>query len=66
MRPVDETGRIPAGRSKGQEIVGTADYLALRDAIVERAAAARERAARVVNTELVPLYWSIGRTILTE
>lgn len=32
---------------------------------MERAAAARERAARAVNAELVLLYWSIGRTILT-
>ncbi|MHB2001656.1 MAG: PDDEXK nuclease domain-containing protein [Solirubrobacteraceae bacterium] len=37
----------------------------MRDAIVERATAARERAARAVNTELVLLYWSIGRVILT-
>ena len=34
--------------------------------IVERAAAARQRAARAVNAELVLLYWSIGRMILTE
>lgn len=34
--------------------------------IVERAATARERVSRAVNTELVLLYWSIGRAILTE
>jgi predicted nuclease of restriction endonuclease-like (RecB) superfamily len=66
VRPADDTGRLPAARPNSQEIAATADYAALRDAIVERAAAARERAARAVNTELVLLYWSIGRAILTE
>lgn len=66
MRPADDTGRLPAARPKSQEIAATADYAALRDAIVERASAARERAARAVNTELVLLYWSIGRAILIE
>lgn len=40
--------------------------MALRDGIVERVTTARERAVRAVNTELVLLYWSIGRAILTE
>lgn len=55
----------PAVRGE-QDIASTADYAALRDAIVERASAARERASRAVNSELVLLYWSIGRTILAE
>lgn len=49
-----------------QAIAATGDYAALRDSIVERAAAARERASRAVNTELVLLYWSVGRAILDQ
>jgi predicted nuclease of restriction endonuclease-like (RecB) superfamily len=63
---VDDSDTFPVAAPSGQQIAATADYVALRDAIVERAAAARERAARAVNTELVLLYWSIGRAILTE
>lgn len=63
---VDDGDTFPVAAPSGQQIAATADYVALRDAIVERAAAARERAARAVNTELVLLYWSIGRAILTE
>lgn len=63
---VDDSDTFPVAATSEQQIAATADYVALRDAIVERAAAARERAARAVNTELVLLYWSIGRAILTE
>lgn len=63
---VDDSDTFPVAAPSGQQIAATADYVALRDAIVERAAAARERAARAVNTELVLLYWSIGCAILTE
>lgn len=62
----DEGERLPAPRSTGAAIASSSDYIALRDAIVERAVAARERAARAVNSELVLLYWSIGRAILAE
>lgn len=66
MSPTDDMGDLPTAMSTSQDIAMTADYLALRHAIVERAAAAPERAARAVNTELVLLYWSIGRAVLTE
>lgn len=59
----DPLAATPAPR---QSIAATSEYVALRDAIVAQAAAARERASRAVNTELVRLYWSIGRTILIE
>ena len=49
---VPEAGLVP---------VGYADLLELVKAEVQ---AARVRAARVVNTELVVLYWRIGRLIL--
>lgn len=65
MSPSDDNSSLPAP-PRGQGIAASADYLALRDTIVERAATARERASRAVNTELVLLYWSIGRAILTE
>lgn len=61
----DASGGLPAARPT-QDIAETSDYAALRDAIVERAGAARERASRAVNTELVLLYWSVGRAILAE
>lgn len=65
MSTDDTPPDLPSVRG-GQDIASTADYAALRDGIVERVSAARERAARAVNTELVLLYWSIGRAILAE
>lgn len=62
----DQTRALPAVSPRQQDIVSTPDYVALRDGIVERVTTARERAVRAVNTELVLLYWSIGRAILTE
>jgi predicted nuclease of restriction endonuclease-like (RecB) superfamily len=56
----------PAVAASRREIAASAHYAALRDAIAERATLARERAARAVNSELVLLYWSIGRAILVE
>ncbi|HUN78415.1 MAG TPA: DUF1016 N-terminal domain-containing protein [Solirubrobacteraceae bacterium] len=58
--------RLAPATAGTREIVASTDYLALRDAILERAATARERASRAVNTELVLLYWSIGRAIIAE
>lgn len=58
----DALPAVPDGRA----IAATSEYAALRDAIVAQAASARQRAARTINTELVTLYWSIGRTILAE
>lgn len=49
-----------------QELAADPDYVALRETVIKRAAAARERAARSVNSELVMLYWSIGQAILVE
>lgn len=43
-----------------------ARYTAFLQALKERVQAARSRAALAVNTELVLLYWSIGREILTR
>jgi len=65
MSTDDSAADRPAVR-RGQEIASTADYAALRDGIVDRVSAARERASRAVNSELVLLYWSIGQTILAE
>jgi predicted nuclease of restriction endonuclease-like (RecB) superfamily len=65
VSPAEDSDALPTVSSRARDIAATADYVAMRDAIVERATAARERAARAVNTELVSLYWSIGRAILT-
>lgn len=56
---------LPA-RSQSSEISTSAEYRALVDDVVQKAGAARDRAVRGVNTELVLLYWDIGRTILAE
>lgn len=57
---------LPALRADQRQIASTSDYAALRDEIIARAHATRERASRTVNTELVLLYWSIGRAIIAE
>lgn len=66
MSADDRPGASPAIRRSGQAIASTSEYVALRDGIIARAAAARNRASRAVNTELVLLYWSVGRAILDE
>lgn len=60
-----ESDALPAA-TDSRAIAATSEYAALRDEIVARAASARERAARAINSELVTLYWSIGRVILAE
>lgn len=60
-----DSGSLPANAGE-QSIAASSEYVALRDAIVTQATTARERAGRAVNTELVRLYWSIGREILVE
>lgn len=44
--------------------VQPADYVQLLDAVKREVAVSRARAARVVNTELIGMYWRIGRLIL--
>jgi predicted nuclease of restriction endonuclease-like (RecB) superfamily len=56
---------VPARRDR-TDITGSDDYRALRDAIIDAASQARERASRAVNSELVLLYWRIGTSILAE
>lgn len=48
------------------ELAVPADYAAVLADVRERVSAARARAQRRVNTELVGLYWSIGQTILIQ
>ncbi|MDA0181909.1 PDDEXK nuclease domain-containing protein [Solirubrobacter phytolaccae] len=42
------------------------DYRALIERLKQRVRAAQARAAQAVNSQLVMLYWSIGREILTQ
>lgn len=60
MRP------LPERRPSRAEIIASDAYVALRDEVIAQASAARGRATRAVNTELVLLHWGIGRTILAE
>ena len=55
---------LPARQSR--EISTSSEYRALVNDVAAKASAARDRAARAVNTELVLLYWDIGQTILAE
>ena len=41
-----------------------ADYKDLLDALKKRVRGARQTARRTVNTQLIELYWSIGKTVL--
>lgn len=41
-----------------------ADYKDLLDALKKRVRDARQTARRTVNTQLIELYWSIGKTVL--
>jgi len=54
----------PAGLAPMTGEVQPAGYVELLDAVKREVSAARARAARVVNTELVGMYWRIGRLIL--
>ncbi|WP_129545614.1 DUF1016 N-terminal domain-containing protein [Arthrobacter dokdonensis] len=42
------------------------DYGVLLDALKDRVRSAQAQARRSVNTQLIGLYWSIGRDILTR
>ena len=42
------------------------DYADLLESLKERVRQARSKAQRTVNTELIELYWNIGRTILSR
>ncbi|WP_320670140.1 PDDEXK nuclease domain-containing protein [Patulibacter defluvii] len=53
----------PARRTAA-EVATSPAYRALLATLSERIRSSRNRAARAVNTELVLLYWSIGREIL--
>ena len=48
----------------GKDIDIPADYITVLEAIKDDVRTARRRTLRVVNTELLELYWRIGRTIL--
>lgn len=63
---MQKRARIAPIVQPAQDLAASPDYVALREAVIQRAAAAREQAARAVSAELVMLYWSIGRVILVE
>lgn len=50
----------------GREIALPDDYQDLLQVLKERVRAARAQAVRTVNTQLIGLYWSIGRDILAR
>jgi predicted nuclease of restriction endonuclease-like (RecB) superfamily len=47
-------------------VIATATYRELIERLKQRIRESQARAARAVNTELVMLYWSIGREILDQ
>jgi predicted nuclease of restriction endonuclease-like (RecB) superfamily len=60
--------RTPAPRTSGEieAIAATAAYRELIDRLRQRIRDSHAHAAQAVNTELVTLYWSIGREILDQ
>ena len=49
-----------------ETVVSTSTYRELVDRLRQRIRESQARAARALNTELVMLYWSIGRDILAQ
>jgi hypothetical protein len=60
--------RHPVGRaiSDVDAVVASATYRELIERLKQRIRESQARAARALNTELVMLYWSIGRDILAR
>jgi len=57
---------VPRGGGGAEAVAATAAYRELVDRLRRRIRDSQARAARVLNTELVMLYWSIGREILDQ
>ncbi len=61
---VGEDGRVSL--SAGSGVVAPVGYAELLEQVKVRVRTSRVQAARAVNTELVSLYWQIGRLILNR
>jgi predicted nuclease of restriction endonuclease-like (RecB) superfamily len=57
---------VPRRSVDVEAVATTSSYRELIDRLQRRIRATQTRAARALNTELVMLYWSIGRDILVE
>ena len=57
---------VRKGASEVDAVVASATYCELIERLKQRIRESQARAARAVNTELVMLYWSIGRDILDQ
>lgn len=62
----DETAPAPRGKRKGAAPDLPGSYATVLASLTSEVRAARLRAHRVVNTELLGLYWTIGRAILDQ
>jgi len=56
--------KSPAGRETVKNIVNNKEYIKFLNEIKTRIAAARIKAIRSVNKELIRLYWDIGKNII--
>lgn len=61
-----EMVKPPAPLRPNQEVTATVEYRELLERLRARIGDAQVRAARAVNTELVMLYWAIGREIVAQ
>jgi predicted nuclease of restriction endonuclease-like (RecB) superfamily len=52
------------GMASARDLALPADYTDLLGELKNRVRAARTTALRTVNTQLIELYWSVGRTVL--
>jgi predicted nuclease of restriction endonuclease-like (RecB) superfamily len=57
---------VRQGASEVDVVVASATYRELIERLKQRIRESQARAARAINTELVMLYWSIGREIVEE
>jgi DUF1016 N-terminal domain len=57
---------VQKGGSDVEAVIASATYRELIERLKQRIRESQARAARAVNTELVMLYWSIGREILDQ
>ena len=63
---VYEPASVPHGAPDVDAVAASATYRELIERLKQRIRESQARAARAVNTELVMLYWSIGREIVEK
>lgn len=66
MNKKDEYNQIQAKAGKEQAVTSTSEYRELINRLTRHVQQAQNRAARAINSELVILYWTIGKEIIEQ